>query len=214
MPRTTTRVFAAFAVAGLTSLAVGAPALAAPPSPGCKPVAGKPAYPPGQCKKAAVTGDTSPGGRAVGYSGEGQFDKGSTTSTELHSTVVAMGNLRVDLSGAATLRFTVPASFAPGAHSVVFKGTFFGQPRTVTVPFIVPVSGGTTSAVSGGTTSAGAGGSASGGSGVSGGTTSAGSGLPLTGFELGAASLLGVGLLGAGTVAVLSGRKKKGLATA
>ena len=42
-----------------------------------------------------------------------------------------------------------------------------------------------------------------------------GSSLPFTGFELGAASLLGAGLLGAGTLAVMSGRKRKtGLAAA
>lgn len=39
--------------------------------------------------------------------------------------------------------------------------------------------------------------------------TDAGSDLPLTGFEIGAASVLGVGLLGAGTLAVASGRKRK-----
>ena len=40
-------------------------------------------------------------------------------------------------------------------------------------------------------------------------------GLPFTGFELGAASVLGAGLLGAGTIAVLAGRKRKdGLAAA
>ena len=38
---------------------------------------------------------------------------------------------------------------------------------------------------------------------------SAGSGIPFTGFELGAASLLGAGLLGAGTIALVSGRKRQ-----
>ena len=43
----------------------------------------------------------------------------------------------------------------------------------------------------------------------------AGGGLPFTGFQLGAASLLGTGLLVAGAIAIVSGRKRKtGLATA
>lgn len=36
-----------------------------------------------------------------------------------------------------------------------------------------------------------------------------GSGLPLTGTQIGAASILGVGLLGAGTVAVIAGRRRR-----
>lgn len=36
-----------------------------------------------------------------------------------------------------------------------------------------------------------------------------GSGLPLTGAQIGAASVLGLGLLGAGTVAVIAGRRRR-----
>ena len=176
MSRTATRLFAAIAIAGLTTLA-SAPALAAPPPPGCKPEHGKPAYPPGQCKKAAITDSTAtPGQSLTAYSGEGQFDPGSSANAELRSTPKSLGTVTVDSAGAASVTFTVPTDLSTGAHSVVFTGPFFGVNRSVAVNFQV---------------------------------VGAGAGLPLTGFEMGAAALLGVGLLGAGTIAVVSGRRRR-----
>jgi LPXTG-motif cell wall-anchored protein len=156
----------------------------AAPSKGCKPAKGKPAYPPGKCKRKSISdGHADRGEHLKAYSGEGEFDKGKKVKVELHSTTYSVGTVTVDSSGGATVTFTVPKSMATGAHNVVFTGPFFGRTRSVSVPFSVnkPV----------------------------GAAHAAGGGLATTGFEIGAASLLGVGLVGAGTAAVLSSRKRK-----
>ncbi|MCU1596178.1 MAG: hypothetical protein JWO12_3570 [Frankiales bacterium] len=185
MANTTTRLLSGLAVAGLATLTLAPSAVAAPPGTGCKPVQGKPAYPPGQCKKPAIS-DSSPsrGEKVTVYSGEGEFTKDSSVTVELHSTVYSLGTVTADSTGGATVSFTIPSSISTGRHAVVFSGDALGLPNTVSVGLTVSGS-------------------------------SAGGGLPFTGFELGAASLLGAGLLGAGTLAVVSGRKRKdGLHTA
>ena len=179
MPRTITRALSAVAVAGVTTLAVATPVLAAPPGPGCAPQQGKPAYPPGQCKKGAVSDSTAtPGQPLTASSGEGQFDNDSAVSVELHSKTVALGTVTTNSAGEAVVTFKVPASLGAGQHEVAFTGPFFGVNRTVSVPFTVV------------------------------GSATAGSGLPFTGFGVTAASLLGVALIGAGTASVLVGRRK------
>src|SRR5687767_1348724 len=108
MSRTATRLLAAVAVAGLTTL-VSAPALAAPPSPGCKPEMGKPAYPPGLCKKAAVSDSTATRGQSMTvYSGEGHFDPNSSVDVELRSTPQSLGTVTAGEDGGATVTFKVP----------------------------------------------------------------------------------------------------------
>jgi hypothetical protein len=180
MVTTTARFLTGLAVAGLATLAVAPAAVAAPPGPGCKPVKGKPAYPPGQCKKASTSDSTPTRGETVTfYSGEGQFTPGSTVHVRLGNT--DLGTVTADSSGAATFTFKIPSNLRAGKHAIVFTGDALGSANSVSVPFTVTGSG----------------------------TAVAGSGLPFTGFELGAASLLGAGLLGAGTVAVVSGRKRK-----
>lgn len=177
MSRTATRLFAAIALAGLTTL-VSAPALAAPPSPGCNPAPGQPAYPPGQCADPAVSDSTAtPGQTITVYSGEAQFDAGSTVTAELDG-AQALGTVTADEGGGATITFKVPDGTSVGRHSVVFTGGFFGVNRSVSVSFQVV-------------------------------GAAAGGGLPLTGFEVGAAALLGIGLLGGGTIAVVSGRRRR-----
>lgn len=179
MARSINRALAAVAVAGVSTLAVATPVLAAPPGPGCAPQAGKPAYPPGQCKKAAVSDSTAtPGQPLTASSGEGQFDNNSSVSVELHSTTVALGTVTTNSAGEAVVTFTVPKSLGAGRHEVAFTGQFFGVTRTVAVPFTVV-----------------------------GGATAAGT-LPFSGFGLTAASLVGVGLIGAGTASVLVGRRR------
>lgn len=179
MVTTTARFLTGLAVAGLATLAVAPAAVAAPPGPGCKPVKGKPAYPPGQCKKAA-TSDSTPGvGEDITVdSGEGEFTDGTDVNVTFESKTIALGTVKANSAGLATITFKVP-SVAAGTHHVVFRGDFLGTPNTVSVTLQVH------------------------------GAAAAGAGLPFTGFELGAASLLGAGLLGAGTVAVVSGRKRK-----
>ncbi|MGB8652676.1 MAG: hypothetical protein WCD35_18665, partial [Mycobacteriales bacterium] len=148
-----------------------------PPGPGCKPQQGKPAYPPGQCKKGSVSDSTArPGESLTAQSGEGEFDNGSHVAVELHSQTVALGTVTTNSAGNAVVSFKVPTSLAAGTHEVVFTGPFFGASRSVSVPFTVVGK----------------------------------DGLPFTGFEVTAASLLGVGLVGAGTASVLVGRRRKG----
>jgi hypothetical protein len=182
MVSTTARLLSTLAITGVATLSLAPAALAAPPGPGCKPVKGKPAYPPGQCKKKAIS-DSSPsrGEDVTAYSGEGEFTDGQPVEVELHSKVYALGTVTADGAGAATVTFKIPSGISNGNHAVVFTGDFLGTRRSVSVGL----------AITGGS------------------TASNGGGLPFTGFELGAASLLGAGLLGAGTVAVISGRKRK-----
>lgn len=183
MPGTTSRVLAAVSVAGLTSLAVAIPASAAPPPSGCKPVAGKPAYPPGQCKKPGVSDSTAqPGQSLTATSGEGQFDPGSTVTvivTGPDGQKLNLGSVTVNSAGEAVVTFKVPTSWGSGSATISFTGPFGGVTRSVNVPFKVTGAGG------------------------------GGSSLPFTGFGITAASLLGVGLVGAGTASVLVGRKRK-----
>ncbi|MFN2537280.1 MAG: hypothetical protein ABR549_03890 [Mycobacteriales bacterium] len=183
MARTTSRALAGLAVAGLAVLSA-APAIAAPPGPGCAPERGRPAYPPGQCKKPAVSDSTvTPGEPLTASSGEGQFDKGKKVKATGHSTPFSIATTSANSAGEAVVTFTVPSNLPAGQHSVVFTGPFFGTTRSVSVPFTVV------------------------------GSTSA-SDLPFTGFQIGAASLLGVGLVGAGTISVLAGRRRKALVPA
>ena len=95
MSRTTTRVLAAVAVAGFASVTVAAPALAAPPPPGCKPVKGKPAYPPGQCKPKSISDSSATNGQSITvYSGEGAFDPGAVLTVTGFGPATAFGKRR------------------------------------------------------------------------------------------------------------------------
>jgi hypothetical protein len=94
----------------------------------------------------------------------------------------SVGTYTADATGAVRFAFKVP-NVAAGSYQVLVRGVdATGAAHLVSLPLTVTGA----AAVAG-----------------------SGSGLPFTGFELGAASLLGAGLLGAGTVAVVSGRKRK-----
>lgn len=135
------------------------------------------------------------GGSSTGQAGPGDtvdetatgFGAGTEAKATVESTPIGLGTLTADATG--TIRFSVKVpGVTPGLHHVVVRGVSpTGAAHIVSLPLTV------TGAAAGGGT---------------------GSGLPFTGFELGAASLLGAGLLGAGTVAVVSGRKRRSALTA
>ena len=214
MARTVARSLAAFAVVGLSTFGVVAPGHAAPPGPGCKPEQGKPAYPPGQCKKAAISPhQAASGDQVTATSGEGQFDKGSKVKVEIHSVTVLVATATALASGEATAAFAVPSSVPNGSHTVTFTGPFFGVTRTVTLPLTVASRGVITGAQaaslpgSGAVTGSGAVAGSGAVSGSGGGSSTAG--LPLTGAEVAGASALGLGLVGGGTAFMLVGRRRK-----
>jgi hypothetical protein len=214
MARTVARSLAAFAVLGVSTFGIVTPSHAAPPGPGCKPENGKPAYPPGQCKKPGITPHQANNGDNVSAtSGEGQFDSGSKVKAEMHSITVLVGTVTALPTGEATISFAVPASVPAGNHTVTFTGTFFGVTRTVTLPLVV-----SSKAVIGGSQAVSLPGTAT-GSGTSTAASSSGTGggaagLPLTGLELGLASAAGLSLVGGGAALMVAGRRRRGLATA
>ena len=213
MSRSVTRGLTALMLGGLTSLTMMAPAHAAPCPPGT--------YPPGQqCIPVKLTVTTVVGGHTftITVSGFAPFAK---VTFGLHSTLALLGTYTADANGVVTATLQVPAGFVAGAHTITASGTApNGKPRVLSAPLLVktqvsgsgagvPVVGVGSGAGTGVGSGAGTGVGSGIGTGGATGTGSVGSGLPLTGFELGAASLLGAGLLGAGTIALASGRKRK-----
>jgi hypothetical protein len=92
---------------------------------------------------------------------------------------VGLGTFTTNGSGAVTATLTVPKGLGAGAYTITASGVDANGAVRILSAPLTVKSAGS------------------------------GSGLPFTGFELGAASLLGAGLLGAGTIAVASGRKRK-----
>ncbi len=109
------------------------------------------------------------------------FGPGSKVKIFLKSDPVLLGEFTADANGSVTTDVTIPANTANGLHHLEAVGVDAnGLFYSVSTPLT-----------------------------VTGSQLAGGGGLPFTGFELGAASLLGAGLLGAGTLAVVSGRKRK-----
>jgi hypothetical protein len=109
------------------------------------------------------------------------YAKSARILVQLHSTAVTLGSMTANTQGVATGTFTIPSSTAPGTYTVTASGRGAdGSTRVVAVPITIVAP-----------------------------TAGAGDTLSFTGFEMGAAALLGVGLIGAGTVAVVTGRKRK-----
>jgi hypothetical protein len=188
MARTALRRAAA-CVGVVLGLALGPQALA-DPDPGCKPQHGKPAYPPGQCKKGGTSPSTAAHGqRVTAASGQGQFTPGTAVAVELHSHVVRLPVTTADSLGEATVAFIVPASLLPGRHQVVFTGDFFGTRRSVAVPFDVTDSVTALPRTDG--------------------PTFAGIALPRTGASIATAAGLGIGLVGLGSATAASARRRR-----
>jgi hypothetical protein len=151
-----------------------------PAAAACSP--GSTAYPPSSCATPAISDSTVvPGQSVTATSGDGQFTPGNRVNVELHSTAVPLGSVTASSAGAATITFTVPSTLSLGAHQVVFSGSLAGVPHTVSVPFTV----------------------------VSAAAAAPAKQLSFTGFEVGAVSLLGLGLVGAGSASLLVGRRRK-----
>lgn len=149
---------------------------------GCHPAPGKPAYPPGQCKKPAASDTTvQPGETTTFYSGQGQFDAGSLVTIRLSNGKV-LGTVRADASGAATFRYRIPGSMAQGSYQLIFTGTFFGAPHSVAIPFRV----------------------------VGPGTSGSGGGIPFTGSYLGNWLVAAAGIILIGTWMIVTLRRRRG----
>jgi LPXTG-motif cell wall-anchored protein len=99
----------------------------------------------------------------------------------LASTPVLIGHYQADSAGIITATVEIPENTSPGKHTIIIPGT---SPAGDAVTFATEI---TVLADGDGT----------------------GSGLPITGTEIGVASLVGAGLLGAGTIAVVATRRRK-----
>ena len=202
MAHTIARSLATMAVLSLATVGVtGTPAEAAPT--GCKPIQGKPAYPPGQCKPKGIDPGTAAVCNSVtATSGEGQFDPRSTVRVNLHGAKGAsLGTVTANANGEAVLAFKVPVGTPPGQYTVTFTGPFIGTTNSVTLNLKITTAGQTCGTGSGGGSGAGNG-------------NGTGSGLPFTGFEFGMASVLGLGLIGGGTGIVIASRRRRDPAAA
>ncbi|MDT7537975.1 MAG: hypothetical protein QOI82_1560 [Actinomycetota bacterium] len=129
---------AALMLSGVLLASSAAPAVAAPAPHPCKASQGKPPYPPGQCKKGSVSNPNAhPGEQQVAFSGDGEFDPGSTVRGENHSKVQQLGTTTADQMGGATFTFTIPQDADNGSHEVLFFGTLDGQAHQASVMYTV-----------------------------------------------------------------------------
>ena len=181
MSSTVTRGLTALVLGGLTSLALVGPAHAAACPAGT--------YPPSSgCIAAEQSSSEASPGRTVTFVFTG-FKPFSSVDLYLHSTPYHLGVFTADKNGTITVPVQVPEGFEPGAHSVTASGLNpDGTPRTMSAALTVSARTQTADLI---------------------GATASEPSLPFTGFELGAASLLGAGLLGGGSIAVLSSRKRR-----
>ena len=194
MSNTMTRSLTALAVGGLASLALVFPAQADTCPAGT--------YPPSTtCVPAQQTGTEAPQGGSVTFVFTG-FKPLSMVDLYLHSTPIHLGSFKADDKGTVTVLVKVPANFDLGAHTVTASGLDAkGVARTLAAALTVtPTTPIATASPSVSPTATG--------------TASAGGNLPRTGLEVGAISLLGAGLLGAGGLAVVSSRKRRSSVTA
>ena len=181
-----TRSVVTVALGGLVSLGMMYPANAADCPEGT--------YPPGvQCTAVASTVTSTPPDAPFTYR-VGGFKPYSTVHLVLHSTPIDLGTAIADGEGFATFEVRIPGFVPSGEHTLTASGIDpSGKPRilvsalTVTQPIALAASGTTVATPSEGHTGS----------------------IPFTGFELGAASLLGFGLLGTGAIAVVTTRRRR-----
>jgi LPXTG-motif cell wall-anchored protein len=201
LPRTAA-AGAALALSGLAVFGLQAPASAAPtPKPtksNCPNPAG--AYPPGQCgtsgqgstgSKGSVGDDTPQPGTTTHVHGEG-FKGSSDVDVEAHSAVFSLGTFRTSAAGVLDADVTIPLGLPVGPHSIVLVGIApDGTSRVVSIPISI------TAAAAAAARAA----QDSGGTGVL--------QLPTTGAEIASVAVAGLVLVGVGSAAVISGRRRR-----
>jgi hypothetical protein len=196
MSQTLSRGLAAVAVSGLAVFTVATPAHAVP----CEypnedqncPVVDTPTQEvSAQEANAAFSGDdlTFTVGELITVTkfppvGRTPFGPGTLVTISVGG--IPIGTFPADVRGQITASFRLPAGTPAGATVFVFAG--ISAAGAVALTYSVPI------VVDGGGDSGGDG---------------AGGGLPFTGAEVGIAPLVGAGLLGAGTIAVAAGRRRK-----
>ena len=181
MSHIVTRGLTALALGGFATLTLTGTAHAAD-APNC----GQPNEP--SCTASTGTGstgsDTGSAGGAVNVDADG-FQPNSPVTITVCGEDVA-GTFTTDANGTFSGSVPIPDDAEAGSCTITVSGTGMnGAGRVVTSEITIT-------------------GASTGGS-----STGSGGDLPFTGFELGAASVLGAGLLGAGTIAVIAGRKRK-----
>lgn len=84
-----------------------------------------------------LSADSISAGGKLTITGKG-FKSGSSASFTLHSTPVNLGTATVDAQGVATLSVSLPASVAPGQHSIVIDGVGVnGQARQLSAALTI-----------------------------------------------------------------------------
>ena len=186
MSKTISRGLAAFAVSGIAALSVATPALAVPcPYPNEATECPDPA-PQGETfteeeTNAALSGPDTifPAGTPITFTIRDKFAPGSVVQVSVNG--FPLGVFTVGADGTLTGTIRLPADTPVGAATLEFDGfDNAGLGFTAVLPITVTAAGG-----------------------------GDGGGLPFTGAEVGIASLVGAGLLGAGTIAVVAGRRRK-----
>ncbi|MCW2543177.1 MAG: exported protein of unknown function [Frankiales bacterium] len=127
----------------------------------------------------AAADKTSVGPGGTVHGTFGPVDPNSSDGEYIESTPVLLGTYHANAAGVVNFTVKIPANTAAGQHNLVFPGHNATGNVTFAVPITVTAAGGS------------------------------GSGLPLTGGQIGAASVLAVGLLGAGTLSVVASRRRK-----
>lgn len=141
-------------------------------------------YPPNSvCTEASQSQSVVKDGEPITVTVRG-FRANSGVTFYLYSTPVNLGVYVANAAGNVTATLTIPEGTSPGVHHIVASGSALdGSPHNVSIEITVVDDEGT------------------------------GGGLPLTGAQIGLASALGAGLIGAGSAAVVAGRRRKAVAT-
>jgi len=163
-------------------------------------------YPPGTgCAGVEVSDSSVEAGSSITVTGDG-FRPGARVEIRFDGKLV--GVVQANALGEVQFSFKIPLNTPPGKQPITISGIALdGSSRSISTfisVFAVGQGGGSDGSGNGPGSGNGAGNGNGGG--ASGGD---GGGLPFTGFELGAASLIGAGLVGAGTLIVAQGRRRK-----
>jgi hypothetical protein len=164
-------------------------------------------YPPGQqCEpRAAVSDSTTTPNQRVRWYGEGYAPNTRVVLTLQPESgpPIPLGSATSDSFGFAEQFITIPRDAAPGSYRVVSTGMGAdGRALTLSVPISVSAAGNSVIDLP----DTGPGGSGSAGNG---GTNGSGFGLPRTGGEIGLVAAFGILLAGAGTAAIVAGRRRR-----
>ena len=188
MAHTVTRGLSALALGGFMTLSLAGPAWAADPTPvsGQCPAGYTVSQDGTTCSPGTQSGSTVDPGGTITIVAPGFGPNSPVTITVCGKPYTTGGPFSAGSDGTFSGTVTVPSDTSAGSCTIVVSGTGpNGAARAVSFPITVTSSG------------------------TGGGSGNGGGGLPFTGFELGAASVLGAGLLGAGTIALIAGRKRK-----